>query len=432
MNAPEIAGDRLSVALRNVAAPAVGRRIEDIGQLGLNVLNGDLPLPTAVLKRSALLHNVRWMRTFTERHGLTLVPHGKTTMSPQLFGLQLAEGAWGITAATAGQVRTYGAFGVRRILMANQLVGAANLRMVFDELRARPDLDFYCLVDSLAGLELLRAELRRAPIGRPLQVLLEVGTYGGRTGIRSLAQALELGRATRAAAPEIVLRGIETYEDVPTIWESERSEGSMQDQLHATKTVAAAGIEEGWFGDGEIILSAGGSAHYDLVTGALAGIRLDRETRVVLRSGCYVTHDELHYAKKEARMRERSPGLFSEGGLRNALEVWSAIQSIPEPGQLICGLGKRDVSHDICLPKPILWFRPGLHRQPVPVPERLRVTRLFDQHAVVDGVGSGLEWKVGDLVAFGIGHPCTTFDKWPLLYTVDDDYAVVGAVRTYF
>ena len=39
---------------------------------------------------------------------------------------------------------------------------------------------------------------------------------------------------------------------------------------------------------------------------------------------------------------------------------------------------------------------------------------------------------VGDIVGFGIGHPCTTFDKWQLLYLVDDAYNVTGAVRTYF
>ena len=29
---------------------------------------------------------------------------------------------------------------------------------------------------------------------------------------------------------------------------------------------------------------------------------------------------------------------------------------------------------------------------------------------------------MGDLVGCGISHPCTTFDKWPLLLAVDDEY----------
>jgi D-serine dehydratase len=39
---------------------------------------------------------------------------------------------------------------------------------------------------------------------------------------------------------------------------------------------------------------------------------------------------------------------------------------------------------------------------------------------------------VGDLVGCGISHPCTTFDKWRALFTVDDDYRVTGAIRTFF
>ena len=40
--------------------------------------------------------------------------------------------------------------------------------------------------------------------------------------------------------------------------------------------------------------------------------------------------------------------------------------------------------------------------------------------------------RVGDLVGLGISHPCTTFDKWQVVYVVDDDYAIVDAVKTFF
>ena len=40
--------------------------------------------------------------------------------------------------------------------------------------------------------------------------------------------------------------------------------------------------------------------------------------------------------------------------------------------------------------------------------------------------------QVGDLIGCGISHPCTTFDKWRSLFTVDDDYRVTGAIRTFF
>ncbi|MCK7494655.1 MAG: hypothetical protein MZW92_28485 [Comamonadaceae bacterium] len=152
------------------------------------------------------------------------------------------------------------------------------------------------------------------------------------------------------------------------------------------------------------------------------------------RSGCYLSHDALHYERMQARLRQRAGGLWGSGpGLRNALEVWTVVQSVPEPGRAICAAGKRDLSHDIALPQPLKWWRPG--EQPVPqaVPVGLKTVALNDQHAWVDAVdGAAMPWRVGDLVGFGVGHPCTTFDRWSLLWTVDDGYRVTGGVRTFF
>ncbi|MDZ4174271.1 MAG: amino acid deaminase, partial [Hydrogenophaga sp.] len=71
-----------------------------VAEQGWQLLRGDLALPLAVLKQSALQHNLRWMRDFCAQRGISLAPHGKTTMSPELWQMQLAAGAWGISFAT--------------------------------------------------------------------------------------------------------------------------------------------------------------------------------------------------------------------------------------------------------------------------------------------------------------------------------------------
>jgi D-serine deaminase-like pyridoxal phosphate-dependent protein len=38
---------------------------------------------------------------------------------------------------------------------------------------------------------------------------------------------------------------------------------------------------------------------------------------------------------------------------------------------------------------------------------------------------------VGDIVACGISHPCTAFDKWQLIPVVEDEH-VVDLIRTFF
>ena len=179
-----------------------------------------------------------------------------------------------------------------------------------------------------------------------------------------------------------------------------------------------------------MLLSAGGSAYFDLVAQALAGVRLSRPRAVVLRSGCYFRHDAGHYQRLLALLEERLPEpLRMDRRLRPALEVWGQVLSRPEPGLAFLGLGKRDVSHDQGLPTPVRWARPGEFLRSTP--DGWRITGLHDQHACLE-VPDEAEIQVGDLVGCGISHPCTTFDKWPTLFEVDDDYRVLGAIRTFF
>src|SRR6185437_7874920 len=125
---------------------------EEIGRQGWNLLREDLSLPTAVLYQEKLLHNLQWMQQFITAYGVKLAPHGKTTMAPKLFDLQLQGGAWGITLATAHQVRVAYQHGVRRILMANQLVGKQNMAIISNLIEDQA-FEFFCLVDSAQQVE---------------------------------------------------------------------------------------------------------------------------------------------------------------------------------------------------------------------------------------------------------------------------------------
>ena len=111
-----------------------------IGSQGWNVLRGDLPLPLAVIRRDALAANLHWMQGFAREHGADMAPHGKTTMSPQLFQRQLQAGAWGITFATVGQARVGIDAGVRNCLIANQVLSDADLDAIVQLRRQFADL----------------------------------------------------------------------------------------------------------------------------------------------------------------------------------------------------------------------------------------------------------------------------------------------------
>src|SRR5688572_7223462 len=124
----------------------------EVRQLGLRILAGDVPLPAAVLKASALDHNSRWMRAFLAQQEVAIAPHGKTTMAPALFHRQIADGAWGITAATVHQAAVMQASGIRRVIVANQVVDPVSMRWCFDVLRTDPEFELHVLVDSLDGV----------------------------------------------------------------------------------------------------------------------------------------------------------------------------------------------------------------------------------------------------------------------------------------
>ena len=62
--------------------------------------------------------------------------------------------AWGITLATAPQVQAAYHFGVRRVIMANQLVGRANMAII-SRLLQNPEFDFFVIVDSAVNIEQL-------------------------------------------------------------------------------------------------------------------------------------------------------------------------------------------------------------------------------------------------------------------------------------
>jgi D-serine deaminase-like pyridoxal phosphate-dependent protein len=343
------------------------------------------------------------MAEYCRRHGLDFAPHAKTTMAPGLMAAQVAAGAWGMTVATANQALVLRRLGVRRVLIANEVLDPAALAWLARETGA--GWEAYVQVDSVAAVEAAAA----VPEGR-LRVLAELGHAGGRTGARSLDELAAVARAVRAAA-DLELAGVTAYEG------QLRGEQDVDDFLDrvvaGVSRLTAAGIL-----GARPLVSAGGSAWFDRVVDRLAA--LPRDCRAILRSGATVVHDDGFYA-------ERTPfgRIPSEGPLAAALEIWAQVLSTPEPGLSIVGMGKRDAPFDEGLPVPFEVRGPD---GPVSAAGDLTVTRLNDHHTYVEG-GS---LSPGDLIRFGISHPCTAFDKWRTVPVVDDEHRVVDVLQTYF
>ena len=401
--------------------------LSQIGAQGWNALNGDLPLPLAVIHQDRLQHNLAWMQDFASSRGLGLAPHGKTSMSPQLFRRQLEAGAWGMSFTTVTQARIGVAAGTRACLIANQVFADGDLTAMDGLKRSHPGLRVMFLVDSVAQLMLIEDWHRRHPAPLAFEVLLETGVPGGRTGCRTLAQAMNLAEWLHDSAA-VHLVGVECYEGLGASGESSQDAPYVSALMELVQSVALACDAQNLFDADEVLLTAGGSAIFDLVVPGLK-LQLSRPVVGLLRSGCYVTHDQGNYKRMVRAVADRTG---CGAGLEAALEVWAHVQSCPEPGLAILAVGKRDISHDLDLPTPLLLCPRGT-RALQAVPPDWRITQLNDQHAYLQGSGpEHAALQVGDKVCLGISHPCTTFDKWHWMPLVDADYKVVDAIATYF
>ena len=394
-----------------------------------NVLREHVRLPACVLRDGAVERNIARFQLYAGSRGVLLCPHAKTTMSPALFGRQLAAGCWGLTFATCAQLEVARRHGVPRVFYANQLVGAADIRYVCGELARDPGFDFYCLVDSVAGVRLLAEGVARADPGRPVNVLVEGGMAGGRCGVRDVGTAVEVAEAVRAAGSRLALAGVEGFEGLVQTRRADRREADVREFLGFLGLIAGELDGRGLFGPGEVLVSAGGSAFYDLVTESLTALRLSRPHRVVLRSGCYLTQDHGIYAGLLEDIHRRAGS--AEPDLEPALEVWAQVLSVPEPGLVILSAGRRDFGQEAGNPVALAHVRRGT-AEPRPLREAgWTMAAASDQHAHMTAPpGHGA--AVGDLVALGPSHPCTTFDKWREIHLVDDDYNVIGTAATYF
>jgi D-serine dehydratase len=238
-----------------------------------------------------------------------------------------------------------------------------------------------------------------------------------------------LARRARASTA-LRLAGIECYEGLGAKGDSEIDRAYAGALMARVTAIALQCDREQLFETDEVLVSAGGSAIFDLVVPALRPA-LSRPVAGLLRSGCYVTHDHGLYRRMVAVANLR---LGCDEGLQSALEVWALVQSLPEPGLAILAVGRRDLSYDIELPIPIAHAARAARaaRDVRAVPADWKISSLNDQHAYLRFDGGNPTLAVGDRIVLGISHPCTTFDKWRWMPVVDADYRVVDALVTCF
>lgn len=204
----QLGNERLSPRDKGIPTRAFGMTVAEF--LASKPRLSEFWTPIVALDDEAIRSNVSLMAQWCSSRGLELMPHGKTTMAPELWQRQLDAGSIGITLATMGQVRTARTFGLDSVMLANAVVDERSLRYLAVEL-ANPEFRFVSWVDSIATIETMERTLRAAGTPRPVDVCVELGAAGGRTGARTVTEAIEVAR--RVATSDVVrLAGVGGYE----------------------------------------------------------------------------------------------------------------------------------------------------------------------------------------------------------------------------
>jgi D-serine dehydratase len=417
--------------IRGVPPGTAGLSANDIAAARWHPAAGAMSLPVLTLDEAAFENNRDVMFRYVRSHGVDLAPHAKTPMSPDLARSLLAAGAWGTTVADIRQASVMLRAGFDRLIVANEVGGLGGARRLAKLLSAWPRADVYVFADSVAAVAALASAWEEHADLLPLKVLPETGA--GRAGARTIESIAAVMDTVVATGGRLQLAGIGTYEGSAGRATPAETELAIRTLLKLTSEalVLARGHVDS---QSELIVTAGGSAYFDLVVeGLRAALTRDGAARLVLRSGAIFFHDHGIYdralAALDARQGCGAPvAATARTSFHPALRLWAEVLSRPEPGLAVAGMGTRDVSFDQGFPIAV-----GLYRNAVRLAagSGIAVTKLNDQHAFLE-VPPTVDLAVGDVLEFGISHPCTCLDRYRIIFGTDAAGCVQHAYPTFF
>src|SRR5207245_2812553 len=102
--------------------------------------------------------------------------------------------------------------------------------------------------------------------------------------------------------PYLTLRGVEGFEGLVHSDSPTDDAAEVARFLDFLCEIAVACEGERLFAGDQLILSAGGSAFYDIVVDRFRQVGITRDFLLVIRSGCYLTHDSKSYREAFAEI----------------------------------------------------------------------------------------------------------------------------------
>lgn len=333
----------------------------------------ELDTPCVLIDMVRVEANLRRAQAHAEANGYALRPHIKTHKLPRFARRQVEFGAIGITAQKLGEAEIMADAGLSDIFLPYNIIGGRKLRRL-RALNARVTLAVTAdSPDTVAGYA------RTFAADRPLTVLVECDTGGGRCGVQTPAQALALARQIAMAAG-LRFGGLMTY---PALHGRARSEAWLRE---AAALLQQAGIAVP-------VISSGNSPDM-----------WETEPTIVTerRPGTYIYFDRFQVQQGAATWDDC------------ALTVLATVVSRPTPTRVVVDAGSKALSSDLM----------GQQGHGVVAGTDLILRALSEEHGVIEMAQPADTPRIGDRLRIVPNHACVVSNLFDSVHLVAADGSV--------
>lgn len=335
-------------------------------KIGQPISSLSTPLP--LIDEDRLGANIARVQSYMDGHGIAFRPHIKTHKIPSIAAAQMQAGAKGINCQKITEAEVFADAGFEDLLITFNILGSEKHQRLI-ALNARIS-GLKVVADSEVTVRGLSCAFSQT---RPLTVLVECDTGGGRCGVQSPQAAIALAEII-AAAPGLTFGGILTY-----------PKADSEEAVEAFFAVVIAGLSAR--GIACPIVSNGGtpslfSAHK--VTSATEH-----------RAGTYVYND---------RAMARSGHCTLDDC---AMHILATVVSRPTEDRAILDAGSKALTSDL------LGFTD--YGVIVEYPEAL-ITGLSEEHGTVDlSKVAGRRPEIGEKVRIIPNHTCVVSNLFDIM-----------------
>jgi D-serine deaminase-like pyridoxal phosphate-dependent protein len=339
----------------------------------------EVDTPALLVDLAVMERNIERMARTFRATGVGWRPHTKGLKVPAIAQMLLDAGALGVTCAKVGEAEVMARAGITEILIANQVVGEPKIARLLDLLSTA---DPIVAVDSFENVDQLdrMAQAR----GVRLRVVVEVNTGMDRAGVEPGAPAVALA-SYLASRSGLHFAGVMGWEGhavriAPADEKRRTVESAVGSLTDTAEQCRAAGLPVE-------IVSCGGTGTYTITSG-VSGV-----TEVQAGGGilCDVMYSQFMGVDHEF-----------------ASTILVTVTSRPTPTRIICDAGKKAMSSDGAVPRPLL------------VNAAVKSVGLSAEHATINLHEPDTSIKVGDKLEFVVGYTDTTTMLHDELYGIRD------------